>query len=85
MTIMPGVLARTALALASTASAVVVAAAPGSTSARVPDSGFGGSEPVSIAHVGHIEVALGPAGAAGLRQVRCAGVAAIAYSCFVGR
>lgn len=75
---------RAALVLATTASAAVVSA-PGDRPAPPPVSPFGGSVAVRLAHVGHIEVALGPAGSAGLRQVRCAGQVSPTTSCFVAR
>jgi len=75
---------RAALALATAASAAA-AATPGGVSPDAPASGFGGSVPVHLAHVGHIEIAFGSGGTAGLRQVRCATPAAPTTSCYVGR
>lgn len=49
-----------------------------------PVSPFGGSVPVHIAHVGHIDVDLQSSSSAGLRKVRCAATQS-GYSCFVGR
>lgn len=75
---------RAALALATAASAAA-AATPGGVSPDVPASGFGGSVAVHLAHVGHIEIALGSGGAAGLRHVRCAAPASRTTSCYIGR
>ncbi|HEY4412818.1 MAG TPA: hypothetical protein VGN06_07455 [Gaiellaceae bacterium] len=75
---------RAALVLATTASAAV-ASAPGDRPARPQVSPFGGSVAVHLAHVGHIEVALGPAGSAGLRRVQCAASVDPTTSCFVAR
>lgn len=54
----------------------------GSSPAPGTVSPFGGSVPVHIAHVGHIEVDLESSGGAGLRKVRCAGGPA-GSSCYV--
>jgi len=75
---------RAALLLATTASAAVASAVGGGPAAP-PVSPFGGSVAVHLAHVGHIEVALGPAGSAGLQRVRCAGPVDPTTSCFVAR
>jgi len=75
---------RAALVLATTASAAV-ASATGGRPAPPPVSPFGGSVAVRIAHVGHIEVALGPSGSAGLQRVQCAGPVDPTTSCFVAR
>ena len=75
---------RAALALATAASAAA-ATTPGGVAPDAPQSGFGAPVAVHLAHVGHIEVALGPGGATGLRQVRCAAPAAPTTSCYVGR
>jgi hypothetical protein len=75
---------RVALALATTASAAV-AATPGGISPDAPATGFGGPVAVRLTHVGHIEIALGSNGAAGLRQVRCAPPAAATTFCYIGR
>jgi len=76
---------RVALALVTTAFATAVAAAPGGISPDATAGGFGGPGVVHLAHVGHIEIALGPSGAAGLRHVRCALGAAATSSCYIGR
>ena len=75
---------RAALVLATTASAVAAGAA-GHRPAPASVSPFGGSVAVHLAHVGHIEIALGPAGSAGLLRVRCAGSVDPTTSCFVAR
>jgi hypothetical protein len=75
---------RAALALATAASAAA-AAAPGGTSPDRPANGFGGPAAVRLAHVGHIEIALGSSNAGGLRQVRCAAPAGPTTSCYLGR
>jgi hypothetical protein len=67
---------------AAAAAAAIAAHAIGTNPAAVTMSPFGGSVPVHIAHVGHIEVALGSSRAAGLKQVRCAADSA-ALACFV--
>ena len=71
---------------AAAATAVIAFAGHGlgSSPARVPVSPFGGSTAVRIAHVSRIDVALGPAGSAGLRRVRCVGAAA-GKACYIGR
>ena len=53
--------------------------------ARAPVSLFGGSVPVNVGRVGHIDVDFESAATGGLRRVRCAGLPAGAASCFVGR
>ena len=55
---------------------------PPSTSA--PMSPFGGSVAVHIAHVGRIEVDLGPRHAGGLRRVGCA-AAPVGTACYIAR
>ena len=80
---MVGALSRAGLALATTASAAA-AASPDRVSGSHAASAFGGAKPVRLAHVGHIETALGAAGASGLRPVQCAGGAA-GTSCYVAR
>ena len=45
--------------------------AAGMQPAAVPASAFGGSVPVHIAQVGHIDVDLEASSSAGLRRVRC--------------
>ncbi|HEY8030696.1 MAG TPA: hypothetical protein VIE38_14470 [Gaiellaceae bacterium] len=75
---------RTALVLATTASAAVASATGGRPAPR-PVSAFGGSVAVHLSHVGHIEVALGPAGSTGLQQVPCDGPVSPTTSCFVAR
>ena len=75
---------RAALVLATTASAAA-ASALGDRPAPPPVSPFGGSIAVHLAHVGHIDIALGPAGSAGLQRVRCAGSVDPTTSCFVAR
>jgi hypothetical protein len=75
---------RGALLLATTASAAI-AGAPADRPQPQPVSSFGGSVAVHLAHVGHIEVALGPAGSAGLSRVQCAGpVSPTTTTCFIG-
>jgi hypothetical protein len=74
---------RAALVLATTASAAI-ASASGDRPQPRPVSVFGGPVAVHIAYVGHIETDLGPAGSAGLRQVRCAGAVSRTTTCFVG-
>jgi hypothetical protein len=76
---------RVALALVTMASTAAVAAAPGGISPDAPASGFGGPAAVHLAHVGHIEIALGSHGTVGLRHVRCAPAAATTTSCYLGR
>jgi hypothetical protein len=66
----------------SAAAGAIAGHANGMNPAAVTMSPFGGSVPVHIAHVGHIEVALGNSGAARLKQVRCATDSA-ALSCYV--
>ena len=80
---MVGALSRAGLALATTASAAA-AASPVRVSGSSLTSAFGGTTPVRLTHVGHIETALGPAGAGALRHVQCAG-AATGTSCYVAR
>jgi hypothetical protein len=75
---------RAALVLATTASAAI-AGAPSAGSPSPGSSAFGGPVPIHLARVGHIEIDIGPAGSAGLRQVRCAFSAAPGTTCFVGR
>lgn len=74
-----GRLAVTAVLAASGALGGALKAQP---VARAPQSPFGGSVPVHIAHVGHIDVDLGPAGGR-LARVACAGAGADT-ACFVG-
>ena len=73
--------------MAAAAAAAVIALAGhalGTTSpASGPVSPFGGSVPVHIAHVGHIDVDLQGGSSTGLRRVRCAAGPAT-NSCFVG-
>ncbi len=79
----------TVIGMAAAAAAAVIALAGHafgtSTAATVPVSPFGGSVPVHIARVGHIDVDLALSGSAGLRQVSCAGAAAGTTVCFVRR
>ncbi|HEY2541564.1 MAG TPA: hypothetical protein VGH92_00795 [Gaiellaceae bacterium] len=71
--------------LAAAASATASALATSSSrNDGTPAGGFGGSTPVSISHVGHIEIDLEPA-AAGLRRVRCAGQGSGGATCYVAR
>jgi len=78
------VLLSAAVAVAAGALALV-GKAVGPAAAPVPMSPFGGSVPVHIAHVGHIEVDLESSPASSrLDRVRCAG-AARGTACFVSR
>ena len=75
----------TLIGVAAAAAAAVIALAGhafGTSPASGAVSPFGGSVPVHIAHVGHIEVDLERSSAVGLRSVRCAGAASGA-ACFV--
>ena len=64
----------------------LVGKAVGTQSATVPTSPFGGSVPVHLTHVGHIEVDLeGSGAAAGLERVHCAGLSNAGTACFVSR
>ena len=77
----------TLIGVAAAAAAAVIALAGhafGTSPASGAVSPFGGSVPVQVGRIGHIEVALGSSGASGLQRVRCAsGPATLA--CFVGR
>lgn len=79
---MAGPLLSTAVAAAAIALAGKVA---GAQPALVPASPFGGSRPVTVAHVGRIEVDLEPAGAGRLERVSCAGISGRATGCYVSR
>lgn len=84
---MVGTLLGSVFGMAAAALAASVALA-GHTLVSTPDPGivspFGGSMPVHIAHVGHIDVDLESSSSAGLRKVPCAsGLHGIA--CFVAR
>jgi hypothetical protein len=76
----------TVIGIAAAAAAAVIALAGHALGTTSPASGavspFGGSVPVHIAHVGHIDVDLQGAGSSGLRGVRCATGPATS-SCFV--
>ena len=48
-----------------------------------PVTPFGGPVAVRIAHVGGLDVDLGPAGPSSLERVRCAGLADRATTCYV--
>ena len=78
---MAGVLLSGAVAVAAAAVALVGKAA-GTQPATVPVSAFGGSVPVHIAHVGHIDVDLEASSGAGLRRVRCVSASG-RTACFV--
>jgi hypothetical protein len=78
---MVGTLIGTAAAAAA-AAAAIAGHAVGTSPATGTVSPFGGSVPVHIAHVGHIDVALGSSRAVGLRQVRCAANSAT-LTCYV--
>ena len=73
-----GRLAVTAVLAATGALGGALRAQPGSSPQPSP---FGGSVPVHIARLGHIDVDLSPAGA-GLARVRCVGAGA-GTACFV--
>ena len=76
----------TVIGMAAAAAAAVIALAGhalGTSPASGPVSPFGGSVPVHIAHVGHIDVDLQGPSATGLHRVRCA-VGPATTSCFVG-
>jgi hypothetical protein len=77
-------LKTTAAFVAAISAAAAQTSAPRNTPA-IPPSDFGGSEPVHIATIGHIEIELEPSSATGLRPVRCAGTASRTTTCFVGR
>jgi hypothetical protein len=81
---MAGVLLSTSVAIAA---AVVTLAGKvvGTQPAVVPVSPFGGSVPVHIGHVGHIEVDLEAGSASGLQRVSCVGLSNRSTSCFVSR
>ena len=82
---MVGTIIGTVFGTAAAAVAASVALAGhtlGSPASAGTVSPFGGSVPVHIAHVGHIEVDLERSSAVGLRSVRCAG-AARGAACFV--
>jgi hypothetical protein len=81
---MAGPLLSAAVAVAATAVALA-GKVTGPQPAFVPASSFGGSAAVEIAHVGHIEVDLEPAGAGRLQRVSCAGIAGRATACYVSR
>jgi len=81
---MVGGLGKGVLALATTAFAAAASSSPPSAGTHRPASPFGGTTPIRIAHVGRIEVDLGPLGSSGLRRVTCAG-APFSTSCFVRR
>jgi hypothetical protein len=74
---------KTATALiAALAAAVGPTGGPSNAPVRSA-AGFGGSEPVRITHVGHIEVDLEPSGETQLRRVACAGASIATTACFV--
>lgn len=79
---MAGPLLSAAVAVAAAAVALAGKVA-GTQPAVVPVSPFGGSVPVKIAHVGHIEVDLEAGGPGSLQRVACAGIAGRATACYV--
>jgi hypothetical protein len=74
---------------AEVAALAAIVAAGGHALAAQPYKGpmtpFGGPVAVHIAHVGHIDVDLGPGGRAGLERVRCGGIAGGTTACYVAR
>jgi hypothetical protein len=73
----------TAAAAAVAASVALAGHTLGSSPVPGTVSPFGGSVPVRIAHVGHIEVDLSPAGNARLDRVPCAGTRDAGTACYV--
>jgi hypothetical protein len=80
---MVGALPKMAAVIATAATAA--ASAPAGQAPSGPISNFGGPRPVRVAHVGRIEIDLERSGAAGLRRIRCAGIAPGLADCFVAR
>jgi hypothetical protein len=79
---MVGPLVGTAAAIA--AAAVALAGhAIGTSPTDGTVSPFGGSVPVHLAHVGHIDVDLEASVASGLHRVTCAGAPGAGTQCFV--
>ncbi len=78
---MAGFLLSSAVAVAAAAVALV-GHALGTQPAAVPVSAFGGSAPVHIAHVGHIDVDLEASSTAGLKRVQCVSASG-RTACFV--
>ena len=80
---MPGVVLAATVGVAAAVGATAGHAFGGQSSSGTV-SPFGGPVPVHIAHVGRIDVDVGPAGGA-LRRVRCAAARGGAVTCFVAR
>ena len=76
----------TVIGMAAAAAAAVIALAGHALGTTSPASGtvspFGGSVPVHIAHVGHIDVDLQGSSSLGLHRVRCT-TGPATTSCFV--
>lgn len=80
---MVGALPKLAAVIAT--ATAVAASTPASQQPSGPISNFGGPRPVRVAHVGRIEVDLERSNFAGLRHIRCAGIAPGLADCFVTR
>jgi hypothetical protein len=80
---MVGALPRMAAVIATAATAA--ASVSSDHGPAGPISSFGGATSVRVSHVGRIEVDIERSGVAGLRRVRCAGIAPGLAHCFVAR
>ena len=80
---MVGALPKMAAVIATAATAA--ASVPSDHGPAGPISSFGGATSVRVFHVGRIEIDLERSSSAGLRRVRCAGIAPGLADCFVAR